>query len=204
MRSHRAHAVSKLFSTAKSNASTLALALALLTLLVTATAVGIALAQFRDAQRALALSATASAVSLHSAPKSRYFDVLLENAHLLLDDDTQSSGSGSDPTFIRWLVALNLRDYLHGIEIACGIYFDGFLDEDQKRFIADYVKADIDLLLYGYDEDTGWVGFFGENLVNVPWMTPDLESVDEYQGYEATRKCLTEWHIKLEKKTIDL
>lgn len=202
MSSQSSRAESELFSTVRSHAGMLALALALLTLLTTAVAAGIAFGQFRDAKRAFALNAVATTVSLYAAPKSRYYDVLFENAHLFLDDDTQSSTPGPDPDYIAMLANLNLRDYLHGIEIACSVYFDGFLDEEQRQFIANYVKADIDLLLYSYDAEYGYVGSFAESLVSVPWMTPDLQSTDSSQAYEATGKCLEEWQVELRRKSI--
>ena len=201
MRSKVSQATSRLLSTLKAKSSLLALFLGVLTLVVTATALIVALYQFRDAKRALELNAVATTVSLYSGPKTRFYDVVLKNANILSKEhDTEASAASPDLIWIKALARLHLRDYLHGIEVACDIYLGPFLNEAQKRFIADYVAADIDLLRYSYHK-SGTVGFLDADL-DVPWITPALKSTDDTQTYTATPKCLEEWNIKLEPKSL--
>ena len=193
-----------LLSVLKANMGVLALALTLLTLIAAVVAVSVALMQFYGAKRAFALNAVATTIGLYSAPKGRFYDVILENAELLEQDDAgQSPSRGPDPGHVGVLANLNLRDYLHGIEVACSIYHNGFLDGDQKRFIADYLKGDLELLLYSYDEGSGEVGkFFASNeQVGIAWIKPDGEPTDELQPYEATRACFEEWGMELAGKS---
>ena len=193
--------LSKCRSTLKTNANVLALYLNFVTLIIAVTAVFVALQQLGDAKRAFALNSVATIVSLYNAPKARYYDVLLKNPDLLeQDNEARSPSSSLNLEHIRYLTILNLRDYLYGIEVACSIYFDGSLDKKQRQFMADYLKGDIDLLLYGYDEDSGSVStpFTDNSEITVDWITPEGESADKFQPYEATRSCLREWKIKLE------
>ena len=201
MTSYLSRAVASLWSAAKANTGVSAI-VTLLTLVVAIAAAVIASLQFYDAKRAFSLNSIASIVSLYSAPKARYYDVLLQNADLL--DDADESQSDSRSQYVAYLAAMNLRDFLQGIEVACRLYSQGLLDEQQKRFIADYVKGDIDLLLYGYDEQTGEVGdlFTDTPIIQVDWITPDGKSADEFQPYDATRACLVEWDIPLEAKSL--
>ena len=202
MTSYLSRAVASLWSAAKANTGVSEI-VTLLTLVVAIAATVIASFEFYDAKRAFALNSIASIVSLYSAPKARYYDVLLQNADLLVDDADESL-SDSRSQYVAYLAAMNLRDFLQGIEVACRFYFQGLLDEQQKRFIAAYIKGDIDLLLYGYDEQSGEVGdlFTDTPIIQVGWITPDGESADEFQPYDATRACLVEWEIPLEGKPL--
>ena len=202
MPSSFSNAASTFLSKLRANSGILAIAIALITLVVAVRAASVALEQLRDAKRAVALNAVATAVSLYSAPKARYYDALLTHADRLKEAaDPQSTLCSPVSSHTEFLIGLNLRDYLHGIEVACSIYIGGLLDEEQKCLVAGYVKGDIDLLLYSYEEDSGSVGNFLEcaSPVKINWITPEGKSADPLQPYSATRACLKEWRIELER-----
>ena len=181
----------------KASSGLFALALTFVTLIVAIGAVVIAIGQFRDAKRASALNAAATIIDLYSSPKARLYDLLLERAYLLIASEDVNPDHADG---LRLLANINLKDYLDGIEFACEIYLNESLDDEQKHFVANRMKGDLELLLLAYDKNAGVV--FDDNTsfpIRNAWIAGTYP--DRPDPYPATRECVQMWDLS--KKPTD-
>ena len=149
----------------------------------------VALAQLGDTKRAVSLGSFAMVREGYSVPKMQFYEWLFENGEQLATDNPEPH--------IRLLTQMYAMEYLRSIEFVAEAYVRGLLDEQARRFVTGYVKADIEHLLFCFYRE-GSIDFTED--IGVSWIRLGNAGWSDIGGYPATLALAEEVRIKLATK----